>query len=975
MDAELKLFKKPAMLKRLANIRKHIYPKICNLQAFITTDVEPIPFEDRFTRAYRLIKPGEKWGKAFNCAWFNFKGTLPDGYENKKIVAIIDIDAEGLVVDSTNKPLYALSSRLSWVDWLQSTRGKTVFEYKGSKDVDIWVDAGFNGKIAPPFFKARFKKAYLAEIREDVKSFYYDFLTACFYALSLTDKTKQKIAEKLINKAYQCLKKFHPIEVLNASNILNELKKSGFVIDEDYQLTAIGHSHLDQAWLWPIRETKRKAVRTFTNQINNILKYPDYIYGASQPQQFAWLKASHPLIYARLQELVKQGVVELQGGFWVEPDTNLPSGESLIRQALYGKRFFKDEFGQDMRLCWLPDAFGYNANLPQILTKTGMDYFMTIKLSWNEHNEFPHHTFIWEGIDGSRVLVHMPPEGNYNSGATPLSIKKVIDNYKEKNILKDALLVYGTGDGGGGPGEVHLELLYRQTKQVKFGKAIDFFERIKVYEDKLPIYKGELYLEKHQGTYTTQSKNKFYNRKIEFLLHDVEFLATLCFLKGYKYPHRLLERIWKEVLLYQFHDILPGSSIKRVHEESVARYGLIMKRLELVKGIMLKRLASGEDLNLINTTSFTRKGYLEINDTWYQYEVNPYSASKLEPLKQVVDLNYGEDYIENDRLYVKFSPKGYIISLYDKEHKMELSDKYLNRLVIYKDKWKFFNAWDIDINYPKKRKVLMKLIKREIFIDGPRVICRQTFIHHKTLLTQDISLTSGCRYLVFDTKVDFKERFRMLRADFKPTVYSDTVKCEIQFGHFNRSTRNNTAIEKAQFEICAHKWIELEDNQYRLVLINDCKYGHRVKAGIMSLNLLRSPKYPDPTADISIHRFKYALYPHKGTLNDTIKAAYHFNIEPIIANYKLDINSFASVSCDGVCIETIKKAEDTDGIIIRLYEALGSTIETTISVNFSYQEVYECDLLEKKLKLVDLNKIVFTPFEVKTLLFTVNKND
>lgn len=341
-------------------------------------------------------------------------------------------------------------------------------------------------------------------------------------------------------------------------------------------------------------------------------------------------------------------------------------------------------------------------------------------------------------------------------------------------------------------------------------------------------------------------------------------------------------------MLYQFHDILPGSSIKRVHEESVARYELLFKRLELVRKILLRKLSNGEELSIINTTSYVRKNYVKVNNTWYQYEVKPYSSSKLELVKQDSTIKYGKDYIENDILIVKFSPKGYIISLYDKENKKELCKEYLNKLVVYKDKWKFFNTWDIDINYHKKRKVLMRLIKREVFIDGPWIICRQTYKHHKTMLTQDVILTIGSRCIMFDTMVDFNERYRMLRTDFRTTVYNEQVKCEIQFGHINRSTKNETSIEKAQFEICAHKWIELENDNYHLAFLNDCKYGHRVKEGLISLNLLRSPKYPDPTSDIASHRFKYALYPYNGELSDTIKTVYHFNNDPIITNNKVN---------------------------------------------------------------------------------------
>lgn len=978
MEAESGIYKKPWLLSHLRSIRKKIYTKVGSLESFITTEDEPIPFSERESCVYKKITSNKKWGKAFTCAWFNFKGRVPEDVKYQHIVLIVDIDGEGLYVDKNNEPISGITSRMCWVDRVQSTKGKTVIEFseysQGGEKVDIWVEGGFNGKRILPYGAAHFRNAYIASCRDDIKDYYYDYLVLSFALAACEDNLKQREISRALKSSYSVLKNYKPEDIKKAKNILDQILEKE---DNSPKLcfTAIGHSHLDLGWLWPIRETRRKAVRTFSNALANIGRYPEYIYGASQPQQFQWIKESYPKLYGRIKEAVRNGSIELQGGMWVEADTNLTSGESLIRQIHYGKKFFFEEFNEDMKICWLPDVFGYNANLPQILKKTGLEYFMTIKLSWNEYNTFPYKTFNWIGIDGSSVLVHMPPEGDYNSGGTPLCVKRAADNFTEKDVLDSALLVYGAGDGGGGPGEVHIELIKRQENlegfpRVHFGRAIDFFENLKFSKDKLKSYKGELYLEKHQGTYTTQARNKYCNRKIEFLLHDVEMLASCAYLKGYEYPHILLEKIWKEVLLYQFHDILPGSSIKVVYDESQERYSEMMRELEDEKENILKYLSSGNSMTLINTSPFEREEYVKYDNKWYYAKAEAYSSSQMIRADEEFGLKYGSDYIENEYIKTVFSNEGHIISLYDKINSMESCGKYLNKLVLYTDKWKYFNAWDIDINYPKRRKAILKIVGSETYIDGPRVVRRNFFRHGNTTITQDVILTSGRRFIEFDTECNYHETFKMLRADFAPSVYCDSVKCDIQFGSFDRSTRDDTSIEKAQFEICAHKWVDMSNIDYGVSLINDCKYGHRVKSGIISLNLLRSPVYPDTDADRGKHKFKYAFYPHKGNIIecDTIKASYLFNIKPLVCNSNVSIKPVVMADSKNIIIETIKKAEKEDGIIIRLYECFGQNTSANVTVSFDYIEAYETDMLENPFFKIGLQGLSFTSFEVKTIL-------
>ncbi|MEJ5361998.1 MAG: glycoside hydrolase family 38 C-terminal domain-containing protein [Spirochaetota bacterium] len=980
MKAEWGIYQYPLLVHRLHAIQKHIYQKIVDLDVFLATSDEPIPFEKINHIRFSNIKPGYKWGKAYTCAWFHFKGKIPQQYRQSHIVCCVDIGGEGLVINVYGEPVSAINSRITFMDYLQPTWDMRVVEVdeqaKQSGTIDVWIDAGFNGKIIQPFGSARFKYAFLALCRDDVQDFYFDYLTLVFAYCACDDKHRKKSIKLLLDTSYAATKNYLPQHVAEAKKIISEMYALEHKPHELF-LTAVGQGHLDLAWLWPVRESKRKAVRTLTNALQNSMQYPECVFGASQPQMFEWIKQNQPKLYDSIKKAVNAGAIELQGGMWVECDTNLPCGESLVRQIYYGKKFFKEEFNCDVITCWLPDAFGFNGNLPQILKKSGIDYFCTIKLAWNEINKFPYTTFTWVGIDGSSVIAHMPPEGDYTSGATPLCAKVVIENFKEKDILDSALMIYGNGDGGGGPTQTHIELIKRQQKlqwlpKVQFGKSIDYFKRLDADKHKLHAYHGELYLEKHQGTYTTQARSKYYNRLLEGMLHNCEFVATCAYLKGFAYPHKFFEDVWKEVLLYQFHDILPGSSVKRVYDESIERYKIIEQQLHTMMTNLLDYLSQADDgITCINTTPFARTEYSKGDSSWYWCQMEGYSSARMKPVDIHLTVTGGDNYIENELLRVEFAKEGHIISVFDKIHRKEICKDYLNKLVLYTDRFRFYNAWDIDSNYLKKRKTELKLVDYETHTDGPKVFRRNYYRHGRTSLTQDIILYEGRPYIEFSTECDYHETFKMLRADFAPSVYSHTVTCDIQFSNIARSTKNTTSIEKAQFEICAHKWVDVSDNDYGVSLINDCKYGHRVKDGIISLNLLRSPVYPDPKADRGRHTFRYALYPHKGRLKDaeTIPLGYHFNYPPIVVKKQVEIKPIIIVNNKGIVVETIKKAENEDAIVIRMYECFGNDISTIFNTGFTYKEAYEANLLETIVRKIEGNTVHFTGFEIKTLLF------
>lgn len=968
MEPILALEKEELHLGRLKELQEDIFTTIKQAEVFVSKSKEPVAPDQKDKLTYRRIRPGQIWAGVYGCAWFNIRTVVPESVRGKHVVLHVDVGGEGLVYEGT-EPVQAITNVVFSIDKFQAGIGKSIIEIKdcaeGGETINLYLDAGYNGRSNIPVGRGVFQYADLCVVNDALKDYYYDYLTLASL-LSITTEPQLRLElDEALKASFE--KRDNPAE---ARKILQPFLNSK--PDREVSLTAVGHSHLDLAWLWPLRETKRKAARTFTNQINNIRKYPEFIFGASQPQQFAFVKAMYPGQFRKIQEMVARGKMELQGGMWVEADTNIPSGEALIRQIFYGKQFFWDEFGQDMKICWLPDVFGYNANLPQILRKSGLPYFMTTKLSWNEHNRFPHRSFVWKGIDGSEVLVHMPPNDNYNACASPASSKDARDNYPEKGITNEALLLYGIGDGGGGPGEVHIELVQRQkslknSPEIKFGKAIDFFDRLQTKREKLPKYHGELYLEKHQGTYTTQGWNKLYNRKSEFLLQDLEALAALAHTKGYPYPQEELDRWWKEILLYQFHDIIPGSSVTRVYEESRARYRILLKEMHQEKDKILSFLSSEGNLSVYNPTSYIRNEYLKYQDEWYRAEMQPYGFSSLEKAEPV-NFNYDDRMMENEYLRVEFNRDGEIISLIDKTDNYEYAGEYLNRLNLYQDPVLFFNAWDIDWKYHTMSKIHLKAYRHETFAEVGRVVRRNYYRHRKTSIVQEVVLTAGGRRVDFHTEVDYHECLKMLRADFLPTVFADKVKCDVQLGSFYRSTKEETLIEEAQFEICAHKYVDVSDNERGLSLLNDCKYGHRVKNGLISLNLLRSPLFPDRKADRGQHRFSYSLFPHRGTCaSATLQEAYFLNKPLVVFPGKIDIGSLAQTDNPGIVIDTIKKAYRGEDIILRLYESQGVSSFCSLRTVFSYQEAIETDLLENDIAPLNPDRLDFTPYEIKTI--------
>jgi alpha-mannosidase len=759
---------------------------------------------------------------------------------------------------------------------------------------------------------------------------------------------------------------------------------------------ATGHAHIDIAWLWTLGQTRRKAERTFQNVIRLMEQFPDYHFTQSQPQIYQFIKEDQPALFESIRQRIAEGRWEPIGGMWVEADCNLSGAESLARQFLLGRTFFREHFGKDAEspVLWLPDVFGYAWALPQLIRQAGLKYFMTIKIGWSQYNRLPYDTFLWQGIDGTQILTHfstVPDPGNYastyNAMADAREALGTWKNFQQKELHKDLLMAYGFGDGGGGPTREMLENIavmkhFPALPQVRQSSAKAFFESITPLAESRgaltpPVWNGELYLEYHRGTYTTQARNKRANRKSEFLLHDAEFIATLASLHtNYEYPAQQLSEAWRTVCLNQFHDIIPGSSIAPVYEESQQQYAELTKNVTQLREEALAALAQklDGDVLLVNPTSFAQPGLVFLpGDSFQRFtrddqrvpvqpaeagvwtdagELPPYSVVALKTTtdhgpQTMVNRPSSMVTLENNFIRAEFNEQGDITRIFDKQAGRDVlaPDTIGNQFQAFEDRPKSWDAWDVEIFYDDKLWLAEPASSIEMVERGE---LRQTIEVKRRILnssyTQRISLNHNSPRLDFDTHIDWHERHIMLKVAFPVDILAPQATYEIQWGNVQRPTHRNTSWDWARFETCAHKWVDLGEGDYGVSLLNDCKYGHDIHGNVMRITLLRSPSMPDPTADSGEHQFKYSLYPHTGSWNEeTQREAYLLN-DPIIV-YRKTIDhrppttlapgasagvdhrpssivhgqsSMISTSQPNVIIETVKRAEDGNGIIVRV---------------------------------------------------------
>jgi alpha-mannosidase len=985
--------------KLLGKLKEEIYTVVGQLEAEAFVTKEPVGFEERTSGRRIFFKGKESYGELFDCAWFRFWGVVPENAWGEKTFALIDVSGEGLVVDREGNALRGITTKSSTFDFSLGRPTKLEVPIcdsivKGGH-IEFWVDVGCNDLFGRLFDNGRLMRRDIAFENTRVKNLYYD----CETLLSLSDGL---LADGKIQKSNEILYKV--LEALNTKNgtALQSIKNEKN--DENAPtVAAVGHAHLDLAWLWPIRETFRKGARTFATQLRLIEQYDNYIFGASQGQLFLWLKEKYPELYQEVKERVKDGRIEVQGAMWVEADSNLSGGEALIRQMLYGKQFFMEEFGLDMKICWLPDSFGYSGALPQILKGAGVPFFMTQKMSWNTVNEFPHHTFKWKGIDGSEVLAHMLPENTYNAPMLPSRNIKAVRNNKQKAIHNEHLALFGIGDGGAGPGIEHLERMKRQENlagapKVVPQKAIDFFKNLAAKFAQYPTYEGELYLEKHQGTYTTQSLTKKNNRKIELALRECEYaLAMAEIMADGIYDKDMLVPIWHEALLYQFHDILPGSSIKRVYDECNARYEILLAALNEItdkayKAVVNKTEAINGERVFFNSLGRDRRHYFRGRDDWFFVDVPKNSFVFERDCKQwekedaegVSNSPFaGNGRLENDVIEVIFDKKsGAIESIYDKVSKHEFveNDKLCNQFKLY---WDFGDGWDIKpTNYYERRFKKAKLLGIDYDEDGPFASATMTYIIGKSKIVQTVTLEQGSPDIKFETKVTFNETRKMLRVAFPVTVFSERVKYNIPFGYVERPTTHKNKIDKAKYETSGQKWVDINDGTRGVTLINDCKYGFHNWDNTLDMNLIRSPMRPGVDADKGEHEFTYVFHPYTGGFDksDAFHLGYLHNTEIYITEKAGEdyAEKAAECLCDisnpDIIFENIKKSEVDDNYVLRFYNSTNKTAKTDVKFGYGLQAAGFCDLLDnitEKANNETSFSLTFKPFEIISLSVAV----
>jgi alpha-mannosidase len=813
--------------------------------------------------------------------------------------------------------------------------------------------------------------------------------------------------------------RFYESVPLALENLHGGIVKSGVPLDVN--ITAIGHAHIDVAWLWTLGQTRQKAGRTFHTVMRLMDQFPDYVFAQSQPQLYDFIRQDFPKLFEAIQTRVAEGRWEIIGGMWVEADCNLSGSESLVRQFLLGRSFFRKHFGEgvDSSVLWLPDVFGYAWNLPQLIKEAGLEYFFTIKIGWSQYNRLPYDSFWWQGLDGTRVLTHFsttkdansPFAATYNAMADPGETLGTWTNFQQKDYgapgeTLPLLMSYGFGDGGGGPTREMLENIrelgsFPAMPKLQTGKVGDFFLELEKASENLPVWNGELYLEYHRGTYTTQARNKRANRKSEFLLHDAEFLATYASLLDltYAYPFSQLAHAWKLVCLNQFHDIIPGSSIAPVYVESLQQYEEIRQIGEDVRNQSLEVIAAklGARQLVVNPTSFVRNEPISVDgELTHIGELPPYS---IVPLTDDRGIGIGSlspvtshpSFLENLFLRVEFNLSGDITRIYDKRASREvlIEGTLANQFQAFEDRPLDFDAWDIDIYYDDKMWLAEPATSIKVIESGP---LRAGLEIKRRILgsdyTQIISLSHNSPRLDFETHIDWQDRQILLKVAFPVDILSPTATYEIQWGNVQRPTHRNTSWDWARFETAAQKWVDLSEGDYGVSLLNDCKYGHDILNNVMRLTLLRGTTIPDPMADYGEHRFTYSLLPHTGNWGiETVREAYALN-DPLIVyqtedrrqkteepvpgpRSPVDSQYFVSVNAPNIVIETIKRAEDGGGIIVRMYECLRQRGSFTLTTAFPLAAAWRANLLEENQKSIPVegNQLNYSikPYQILTL--------
>ena len=976
------------------------------------------PWEEFDSKTMHWYGPDEHY-------WFRAEYTVPKSMDGKTLYLKVATQVDHW--DYAKNPQFLLFVNGQMTQGMDLNHQTVMLERCAKEGETYTIDLqGYTGVM---FAELTFTMETV-EVDETINEIYYDIVVPLqgFSRMQEDDKVRKDL-RTILNNTVNLLDLRTPYSeefyqsIEEAHNYIQKALYEDMSGYEDVIASCIGHTHIDVAWLWTVAQTREKVARSFSTVLKYMDEYPEYKFMSSQPALYQFLKERYPETYEKIKERVKEGRWEPEGGMWVEADCNLTSGESLVRQFLYGKKFFKDEFGIDSRILWLPDVFGYSGALPQIMKKSGIKYFMTTKLAWNQINKVPYDTMMWRGIDGSEIFTHLittlgvgQSEADffttYNGMLHPDAILGGWHRYQNKDINNDILIAFGYGDGGGGPTREMLETSKRMEKgirgipKVRQEFAGNYFEELeeRVEGNKsLPVWEGELYFEYHRGTYTSMGRNKRSNRRCEQLLMDAELLEVLT---GTSEKEEM-DKIWRTVLLNQFHDILPGSSIAEVYEVTKKEYAEIESRLaEMIAEKLNLLMDGGQDkISVFNTLGFDRNDVVSLGDcraaaltdesgkiypvqetaqgaVAYITDIPAKGGKTLQLLDTVKEeasrIQITENGIETPFYRISIDENGLFTSIYDKECDREVlkAGEKGNLLRMYEDKPMHYDCWDIDMYYSEKYWDAEKADKIQWTEEGP---VRATLEIQRTIsnsvIKQEIHFYADSRRIDFSTWVDWKEHQHLLKVHFPVNIHSDEATFEVQFGNLKRKIHGNTSWDEARFESCGQKWMDISEGHYGVSLLNDCKYGYSAKDSNIALTLIKSGIDPNKTADQEEHVFTYALYPHKEMWSaaGTVQEAYKLN-QPAYATkgeLKNTGKSFISTDKDNIIIETVKPAENGDGMIVRLYDCENSLTKATLTfAEGMLESVEECNLMEEKEADIEACGNSFTvsvkPYEIKT---------
>ena len=943
-------------------------------------------------------------GKPDSHAWF-YKHIVLDENENESELRFcVNTDLMGW--DATN-PQFLVYIDGEVVQGLDTNHTYFTVENKREFDLHIYAFTGFD--IHQP---VRFI-AKIQEIDRNTQKLYRD-LDVPFSVLAFTDKNSKQYSDILlcINETLDLVDFREPKtegyddSIQKALSYFDDTFYKEICGEQRVSVYCVGHTHIDIAWLWTLAQTREKAQRSFATVIAYMEKYKDYKFFCSQPYLYKAVKEEAPHLYQKIKDMVREGRFEPEGAMWLEADTNLPSGESLVRQFMFGKKFFKEEFDVDSKVLWLPDAFGYSAALPQLCKLAGVNTFITSKISWNDHNTMPHDVFMWQGLDGTEIFTYFLTAqqktdkpcrlGTYNAEATPRYLAGTYDRFQDKILTDSVMLSYGYGDGGGGPTVEQIENIER----MKYGlpgcpnaissRLSDYVSLIKKKTNgKLSKWVGDLYLEFHRGTYTSVAKNKQNNRKAEFLLHNIEMLCTIDYLLNKTpYPHDKINNLWESILTLQFHDILPGTSIKEVYDESDRMYEDFFAEANLLCAEAEERLYAQADLTddgelVFNFQPFSIIGEVTHNSQSMVAGPIPSYGFAVTELRLITNgVSLESRAMENQFYRIEFDDDFQISRIYDKVNDREVLKENTvgNAMVAYENYSKEYDAWEIRDYYREKPYMVKDVVSVEKIDLGAKKGFRIVRKFLNSTIEQKILLSESLPRIDFETHIDWQQSCMLLKVFFPVDVHSDKASFDIQYGILERPTHTNTSWDSAKFETCAHKFVDISENGYGVSLLNDCKYGHDVLNGDLGLTLLKSSVYPYSEADKGAHTFTYSLYAHKGSLvgSDTIKMAYDLNNPLQCVEFDAHKSGTLKRYClaksnkHNVIIDNIKMAEQEKAVIIRLYETNNMRANVQVKVGFSFTNAFYCDLMENNIKELccdqkDSFSITIKPFEIVSI--------